>query len=674
MSPTRLGYKELGLELVEPLQDQPCKSRRPPMADEKKDEGAGDPIKILLEEALERQRNVMIDADVIDKWLNLLEGYFYVHDFSSREKIIFALLKAAPHVKDWWETYCEQKDESTGSLFYTAPTWDSFRDAIKEQYYPVGSYEDQYIKWTTLRQRRDQDVFEFTNIFHTLRTKLGIKDSKQHLVLKYRGCLHKYIQEEIEFLNIPSLGTAYRYVVKVEQKFKQKKRDFGSANLKQGKGAPKPQNKGQSQGGAAQGNPPKLQAKNNVVKPKKDTGKWCGFHENSTHNTSECRAKQSLVAELKVSESNACSNYNLEPDKGNDKGKQNIDAEPNATIASTKIQKEEPEDPEEERLFHSQMWVKGSSLQFIVDSGSQKNLISAEVMTRLGLPTTAHPQPYTIGWLHQGRDLRVSWQCCLPYNIKPFTDEVLCDIAPLEVCDVLLGQPYLWKRHVVYELRPRAVIVTSRNKLYGMLEVAPPTAISLVTAKQLISKTEKFVFPMIRPQGKKKTVAKTSRQGPSARQLQMDKIVEEYEDIFTSPTGVPLHCQVKHSIDLTPSASLPNGPIYRRSIPENDEIKRQIQDLLQKGHIRSSSSPYGSPIVLVQKKDGTWRLCIDYRSLNKIIVRNRYPITRIDDLLDQLKGGKYFSKIDLKSRYDQVPIEPSDVWKTAFKTKEGLFE
>jgi hypothetical protein len=299
---------------------------------------------------------------------------------------------------------------------------------------------------------------------------------------------------------------------------------------------------------------------------------------------------------------------NQNPIRGTDKGKQIIDVEPSATVATTKIQKIEPEDPEEgECLFHSQMWVKGSPLQFIVDSGSQKNLISAEVMKRLGLKTTTHPQSYTIGWLHQGRDLRVSQQCRLPYNIKPFMDEVLCDVSPLEVCDVLLGQPYLWKRHVVYESRPRSVIITLANKLYRILEVAPPTAISLITAKQcskIISQTRKFVFLMIRPQGKKKVVATASRQGSSAQQQQMDKVVEEYRDIFASPTGVPLHCQVKHSIDLTPGVPLPNGPIYRCSVLENDEIKRQIQELLQKGHIRPSSSPCGSRLYWYRRRMG----------------------------------------------------------------------
>jgi hypothetical protein len=188
------------------------------MGDEKKDDGAGDPFKMFLEEALARQRNEMmdkfvqtlrrlpigetssssdhstpfkvhanfdillfeglIDADVVDKWLNLLEGHFSVHNFFDREKITFALLKVIPHVKDWWDTYSEKRATEESTIFVVSSTWNSFRDAIKEQYYLVGSYEDQYTRWTTLRQERDYKVPYFTNIFHTLRTKLGVKDSE----------------------------------------------------------------------------------------------------------------------------------------------------------------------------------------------------------------------------------------------------------------------------------------------------------------------------------------------------------------------------------------------------------------------------------------------------------------------------------------------------------------
>ena len=129
----------------------------------------------------------------------------------------------------------------------------------------------------------------------------------------------------MEFLNITSLGMAYRYAAKVEQKFKQKKRDFGSANSK---GAPEPKNKGQGKRNTTQ---------NNTTNQKKDTGKWCEFHNSPTHSTNKCRAKQSLVAELKASESDAFSDPELEPDKGNDKGKQIIDADPSAIITTTKI-------------------------------------------------------------------------------------------------------------------------------------------------------------------------------------------------------------------------------------------------------------------------------------------------------------------------------------------------
>ena len=130
------------------------------------------------------------------------------------------------------------------------------------------------------------------------------------------------------------------------------------------------------------------------------------------------------------------------------------------------------------------MWLKGAPLHFIVDSGSQKNLISAEVVKRLDLPTTPHPQPYTIDWLFQGRDLHINQQCLMPYDINPFKDEILCDISPLAVCDVFLGHSYLLKRHVMYESRPHNVIITLGRQLYKIPEVVPPTTISLISAKK----------------------------------------------------------------------------------------------------------------------------------------------------------------------------------------------
>jgi hypothetical protein len=253
------------------------------------------------------------------------------------------------------------------------------------------------------------------------------------------------------------------------------------------------------------------------------------------------------VAELKDKETN----LDLDPDSKNNKRIQIIDAEPIATIASATIQPEE--DPKEgERLFHSHMWVKGTPLHFIVDSGSQKNIISTKVVKQLDLPTTPHPQPYNIGWLRQGQDLCVSQQCLLAYDIKPFKDEVLCDVASLEVCDVLLGQSYMWRCHVIYESRPRSIIVTLGGQLYRIPEVAP-TIIPPKQCHTIISHSTKFSLFTIRSEGEQKNTATTaaSTQDLSIQQKQIDKIVEEYQDVLVAPTGVPPHCPIKQVYNKT---------------------------------------------------------------------------------------------------------------------------
>jgi len=152
-------------------------------------------------------------------------------------------------------------------------------------------------------------------------------------------------------------------------------------------------------------------------------------------------------------------------------------------------------------------------------------------------------------------------------------------------------------------------------------------------------------------------------------------IMREFQDVFPEELpGLPLERKVEVTIDILPGVSPIAQPPYRMVLKELDELKIQLQELLDKGFIRPNNSPWGAPVLFVKKKDGTLRLCIDYRQLNKVTVKNRYALPRIDYLFDHLKGAKVFSKIGLRSGYYQMRIKGQDVPKTAFRTRYGHFE
>ncbi|GJR47199.1 reverse transcriptase domain-containing protein [Tanacetum coccineum] len=152
-------------------------------------------------------------------------------------------------------------------------------------------------------------------------------------------------------------------------------------------------------------------------------------------------------------------------------------------------------------------------------------------------------------------------------------------------------------------------------------------------------------------------------------------VVREFEDVFPEDlSGLPPQRQVEFRIDLVPGATPIAKSLYRLAPSEMQELSGQLQELQDKGFIRPSNSPWGVPVLFVKKKDGSLRMCIDYRELNKLMVKNRYPLPRIDDLFDQLQGSRFFSKIDLRSGYHQLRVHEDDIPKTAFRTRYGHFE
>ena len=153
------------------------------------------------------------------------------------------------------------------------------------------------------------------------------------------------------------------------------------------------------------------------------------------------------------------------------------------------------------------------------------------------------------------------------------------------------------------------------------------------------------------------------------------QLLESSPDVFLNDIiGLPPDREVEFTIDLIPGIEPISIPPYRMAPAELRELKAQLKELLSKGFIRPSISPWGAPVFFVKKKYGSLRLCIEYRKLNRVTICNYYPLPRIDELFDQLQGSRVYSKIDLRSGYHQLRVQESDVSKTAFRKRYGHYE
>ena len=161
----------------------------------------------------------------------------------------------------------------------------------------------------------------------------------------------------------------------------------------------------------------------------------------------------------------------------------------------------------------------------------------------------------------------------------------------------------------------------------------------------------------------------------SGSRLEDIPVVREFSDVFPEDLpGIPPDREIDFQIELAPGIEPISKAPYRMAPLELEELKARMEELVNKGFVRPSTSPWGALVLFVKKKDGSLRLCIDYRELNKVTIRNQYPLPRIDDLFYQLQGARVFSKIDLRSGYHQLKIRSEDVPKTTFRTRYGHYE
>ena len=304
----------------------------------------------------------------------------------------------------------------------------------------------------------------------------------------------------------------------------------------------------------------------------------------------------------------------------------------------------------------------------LFDSGATHSFISMEFAQKLGRVGSRVEQTFSAS-LPSGEVLWSNfWIQNVPIRING--RELLADLIAIRLhdFDVILGMDFLGRHNAKIDCRKRNVMFSPCDdedfSFQGQSRRSTTKLISTMKAWKMIANgCQGYLANLV---DKEQEEELTPEGVP---------IIREYLDIFPQDLpGLPPEREISFEIELLPGAAPVSKAPYRMAPAELRELQVQLQELLDRGFIRPSHSPWGAPVLFVKKKDGSLRMCIDYRELNKLTIKNKYPLPRIDDLFDQLRGAEVFSKVDLRSGYHQLRIKESDVFKTAFRTRYGHYE
>jgi hypothetical protein len=300
--------------------------------------------------------------------------------------------------------------------------------------------------------------------------------------------------------------------------------------------------------------------------------------------------------------------------------------------------------PEGARVLTGTSSINDRPVTILFDFGATHSFINVKTVSNLDLKWCHTNQAYMVAT--PGRKVasnQVALRVPLEIGSKTFPTHLVT--LSLNGVDVILGMNWMTQHKVVLYISKR------------MLEINSPFVGNSILYLPPTGHKGSCVYAAI------------------TTQLEDIPVVCEYTNVFPDELpGLPPDRDVEFVIELQPGTAPISKRSYRMPPKELAELKKQLQEFLDKGYIRPSSSSWGCPALFVKKKDGSMRLCVDYRPLNAVTIKNKYPFLCIDVLFDQLAGAKVFSKIDLRSRYHQIKIWPTDIPKTAFSTRYGLYE
>ncbi|KAL0329707.1 UNVERIFIED_CONTAM: Transposon Ty3-I Gag-Pol polyprotein [Sesamum radiatum] len=237
---------------------------------------------------------------------------------------------------------------------------------------------------------------------------------------------------------------------------------------------------------------------------------------------------------------------------------------------------------------------------------------------------------------------------------------------------MVLGGDWLRRYSPVeYDYVGMAVTVSKKDVKVRLQALSQRSELQMVSAQSMSKLIKQGAYGFV---GQVHAMCGEQLSFPTVSSTAIDTLLESYADIFQEPQGLPPSRGVEHQIQLKPDAIPKKMHPYRYSFAQKNEIEKIVKELLESGMIQPSQSSFGSPVLLVKKKDGSWRMCIDYRYLNSLTIKHNFPIPVVDELLDELHGARFFSKIDLRSGYFQIRMRQEDIPKTSFVTHQGHYE